>query len=237
MVRSTLVAMLIAMVSGISDTALRADSARLVALTFDDGPRVEFLEKALPYFAREEIKVTFFVIGEKARASPAWIKRVADAGHEIENHTLTHRCLVKPSPKWNGCADTTPVEAVVEVETASRIIESITGRKPKYVRPPYFAMTAERKRRIEQETDMTILLHDDRVSIGSLDWSYRDSRRIEERVIRRAEETGYGPHIVVFHETDATLAALPEIIAYFKRKEYRFVTLEELARQTPATRF
>lgn len=236
MVRSILVALFIAMTGGTPDATLHVDNARLVALTFDDGPRPEFLEKALSYFKREEITVTFFVIGEKARASPELIKHAHNEGHAVENHTLTHRCLVKPSPKWSGCPDTPLAAAIREVGETSKIIESIIGRKPLFVRPPHFAMTPERKRQIEQRTGVTVLRHDDRVSVGSLDWVYRDPRAIARRVIRRVEEAGHGPHIVVFHETNATFTALPEIVAYFTHEGYRFVTVAELARLSPKTR-
>ena len=64
-----------------------------VALTFDDGPSGKYTEKALDILKRYNIKATFFVIGMKAEKEPELLKRIADEGHEIGNHTFFHSKL------------------------------------------------------------------------------------------------------------------------------------------------
>lgn len=211
------------------------DRPNIVALTFDDGPNPVFLEKALPYFEKENIKVTFFIIGSTAKTHPDWVKRAASSGHEIENHTQNHICLAQPSPAWTGCPQISESRALSEVAACSSAIKSITGKSPLFLRPPNFAMNSEIKRAIEA-TGITVLSHDDRTSIGSMDWVYRNPDKIFKRTCSRISQTGNGPHVIVFHETLWTLQALPEIIAFLRERNYKIVTLEEFSKLCPKTK-
>jgi peptidoglycan/xylan/chitin deacetylase (PgdA/CDA1 family) len=62
----------------------------LVALTFDDGPDPTTTPKVLDVLARHRIQATFFVIGERASRHPELIRRLVEAGHQIENHSHRH---------------------------------------------------------------------------------------------------------------------------------------------------
>jgi peptidoglycan-N-acetylglucosamine deacetylase len=61
-----------------------------ISLTFDDGPHPEFTPQLLDNLATADIRGTFFIVGEKAEQHPDIVKRIADEGHEIGNHTWTH---------------------------------------------------------------------------------------------------------------------------------------------------
>ncbi|MBI1975004.1 MAG: polysaccharide deacetylase family protein [Parcubacteria group bacterium] len=228
----TATALLVVVFSWHTDAA----SPKLVALTFDDGPRPEFLKDALPYFQQGGIEVTFFAVGGKIRKYSHWAKRIVAERHSIENHTLNHKCLVRPSPQWTGCNNASLSEALYEVSEASRIITEVTGRTPIFLRPPHFAMTPARKSEIERALGIRVLAHDDRISIGSLDWVFKDPAKVAERVIQRFNQVGDGPHVIVFHENDVTLRALPRIIKFLRSRGYEFVTLEELAKRNPHIR-
>ena len=70
-----------------------APSARLVALTFDDGPTREWTPQVLNMLRRHGAKTTFFQVGERAQADPGAVSRATDAGHEVANHTWAHSDL------------------------------------------------------------------------------------------------------------------------------------------------
>jgi peptidoglycan/xylan/chitin deacetylase (PgdA/CDA1 family) len=197
---------------------------RFVALTFDDGPNPKFLEKALPYFESQDIRVTFFVIGAQAKQYPELIVKENEAGHEIENHTFGHVCLVKPSVKWAGCQEITLEGAIRQLTMTNNIIKSITGYSPLYVRPPYFAMTNERSRAIYDALGMKVIEHG-ADSIGSLDWAYDSPQKVVDQVKNVAISRGMRPYIIVFHETITTFEALPQIVDFFKSNGYVFVRL------------
>ncbi len=70
-------------------------SARLVALTIDDGPTREWTPQVLTILRRHGAKATFFRVGERAQAAPDLVVQTADAGHEQGNHTWAHDDLTQ----------------------------------------------------------------------------------------------------------------------------------------------
>lgn len=104
------------------------DSApRTVALTFDDGPDPEVTPRVLDLLAAADARATFFLIGERARRHPELVRRIADEGHGIGNHTESHLswfCTL-PSPWMRR-----------EIERAQEAIAAVTGEVPTLFRPP-----------------------------------------------------------------------------------------------------
>lgn len=62
-----------------------------VFLTFDDGPTTSVTPLILDLLKQENIKATFFVLGNRAKANPDLIKREFEEGHYIANHGYTHK--------------------------------------------------------------------------------------------------------------------------------------------------
>jgi peptidoglycan/xylan/chitin deacetylase (PgdA/CDA1 family) len=142
-------------------------NAKLIALTFDDGPKPYVLmgtrsgkgiasQSLLGLLDHEGVKATFFVMGwrlsknadEKCREVDGGVCREAAEeehrrGHEIENHTYGHgdfRVMVKRyGEEW----------VLEDIERASTIIQKITGDKPAYLRPPDWSIWPELQRKIE----------------------------------------------------------------------------------------
>ena len=67
--------------------------AKLIALTFDDGPNQELTPQVLDILNQHDAKATFFVTGQAAKAFPKIVKREVLAGHEVGNHTMNHKSL------------------------------------------------------------------------------------------------------------------------------------------------
>lgn len=197
---------------------------RFVALTFDDGPNPKFLKKTLPYFESRDIRVTFFVIGAQAKQYPELIVKENKAGHEIENHTFGHICLVKPGLKWTGCREIALEGAIRQLTMTNDVIRSITGYSPLYIRPPYFAMTNERAHEIHDALGMEVVGHG-ADSIGSLDWIYNSPQKIVTQVKSVVTNRGMKSCIIVFHETIPTFEALPQIVDFLRNNGYVFVRL------------
>jgi peptidoglycan/xylan/chitin deacetylase (PgdA/CDA1 family) len=104
---------------------------RLFALTFDDGPSPQYTPALLDTLAAHDAAATFFVVGRQARAHPALLRRILDAGHEVGNHTDTHLNLGTAAPaairrELRACHDT---------------LSQLTGREPVLFRPPYGALS------------------------------------------------------------------------------------------------
>lgn len=103
---------------------------RFLTLTFDDGPRPWILPEILDFLKKENIKATFFVQGWQAEANPVLIARTHEEDHEIGNHTYGHvsipEFVKKKGKRWVVNSD---------IERASRILQNITGQRPRFFRP------------------------------------------------------------------------------------------------------
>jgi peptidoglycan/xylan/chitin deacetylase (PgdA/CDA1 family) len=73
-------------------------SEKAVALTFDDGPNPPYTEQVLSVLSRHGVKATFFLVGKQVRRFPDTASRIIQAGHDIGNHSYSHRRLIFENP-------------------------------------------------------------------------------------------------------------------------------------------
>lgn len=97
------------------------------ALTFDAAWGNEDTEELIEILGRYDVKATFFLVGQWVDKYPESVKALADAGHEIENHSSTHPHLPQCSSE----------QIRQELEDCNSKIEAITGIAPKFHRCPY----------------------------------------------------------------------------------------------------
>ena len=130
-----------------------------VALIFDDGPSV-YTSKLLDILKEEDVKATFFILGKSAAVQKQTLRRMAQEGHNIGNHSYDHKDFSKISTE----------EATKQISLTDDIAEEITGSKPYYFRFPYGAYTK----------DKLLLVNRPVISwnVDPLDWKYRDAERI-----------------------------------------------------------
>lgn len=98
-----------------------------VALTFDDGPHPEGTPAILDILDAEQIKATFFLVGEQVQKRPALAAEIARRGHVVALHCQRHR----PQPALSA-------QAVAEdLARGTAAIEDATAQTPRWHRPPY----------------------------------------------------------------------------------------------------
>jgi peptidoglycan/xylan/chitin deacetylase (PgdA/CDA1 family) len=102
-------------------------SARVVSLTFDDGPHPEVTPRLLDLLRARGVRATFFLIGREAARHPDLVRRIAAEGHLLGNHTLTHRYLYWALP---------PRGVEREIAGAQQAIEAGAGVPCRWFRPP-----------------------------------------------------------------------------------------------------
>ena len=181
-------------------------SKKMIALTFDDGPNYN-TSKVIDVLNKYDIKATFFVLGSRAINNKDILKKMADSGMEIGNHTYNHLLLTK--------YDENKIRS--EIEDTSEVIYSATKKRPKLLRPSYGSVN----NKIKKVANMPIIIWD----IDTLDWKYHNSRRISSRVINKVKDGD----IVLMHDIySATANALEIIIPSLKSKGYTFVTVSDL---------
>lgn len=98
-----------------------------VALTFDDGPDPAVTPHVLDLLDETGAKASFFCIGARARAHPELVRRIAAAGHAVENHSEHHLYRFAALP---------PAGLRREIMAAQNILGSLSGRPPRYFRAP-----------------------------------------------------------------------------------------------------
>jgi peptidoglycan-N-acetylglucosamine deacetylase len=143
-------------------------AGKLIALTFDDGPRPYVLygmkqpgssPGLLDVLDRNGVKATFFYMGWRLTPK-TWgetphetnigvtcleaARDVARRGDEIENHTYSHADLRiaerKKGEAW----------VLADVERGAEAVQAVTGSKPFYLRPPDWDLTADARRDLEK---------------------------------------------------------------------------------------
>lgn len=232
---------------------------KLIALTFDDGPRpyVLFGEKApqpmpglLDLLDRHHVKATFFVMGWRLTPKTWGDRRYEtnigitclDAareelkrGHEIENHTFTHLDLRLEAKKKGEAA------VLDDVDHGARVIEAVTGSKPRYLRPPDWDLPAELRQKLEGRGYQIMTISSDKPpalrDINSLDYLCAGKHptqcpkpSLAEAVLKQIgarEKKGITTHILTFHELTTTTSQLEEVITKLQALGYHFVRVDE----------
>jgi peptidoglycan/xylan/chitin deacetylase (PgdA/CDA1 family) len=180
-----------------------------VYLTFDDGPKPYATQNVLDILDREHVKGTFFLIGRKAEERPEIVREIVRRGHTVGNHTYSHMMPWGKNRKLY-------VEDAVK---GRKLLEEITGRQVDLFRPP--GGTHRLMDEIEAK-GMKIVLW----TTLSGDCASGITPGYLLHMIKQQEKlrpTFHYPMIILMHDTSTrTAAALPEIIAYLKKRGYTF---------------
>ncbi len=188
----------------------RGESTGAIAITFDDGP-VGSTQRVLEILARNNVKATFFCIGDRAVAQPDLLKEIDRNGHLIGNHSYYHR----PSFGFQSRA-----KVLEELVRTNEVIGNILNRRPRFFRPPY-GVTNPMIASAATEGDFLTVGW----SVRSFDTIIHDAARLYKRVTN-----GLKPgDIVLFHDyCESTIAILPAFIEHVRNQGLELVRLDEL---------
>jgi peptidoglycan-N-acetylglucosamine deacetylase len=197
----------------IKDTHL-VNSEKVIALTFDDGPWPETTEQILATLKKENIKATFYMIGQPLKSFPEIGKKVLADGHVIANHTLHH---------WYH--KMSPLVAQREIEDTAKIIKEVLNVETAYFRPPGGVLTNGLVAYAQK--------HNQSINMWSVDSGDSHPKRPTPEAMLKtilAQATPGG--IVLMHDGGGshinTAKALPQIIAKLRAQGYKFATVPEL---------
>jgi peptidoglycan-N-acetylglucosamine deacetylase len=188
------------------------NSENKIYLTFDDGPIPDVTEWVLDVLKSENIKATFFCIGDNIKKHPEVYKRILKEGHQTGNHTFNH---------LNGWKTKTShyVDNFKLCETEHLKLPIAIGTEHSFLfRPPYGKIKPSQSKAIRQ-LGYKIIMWD------VLSYDFDSTISVEkclENVISNTEQGS----IIVFHDSlkaEKNLKyALPKAIQILKNKGFVF---------------
>ena len=98
-----------------------------VAFTMNCAWNADDIDSILETLKNNNVKITFFMVGDWIDKFPEAVKKINSEGHEIASHSNTH-------PHVNNLSYE---ENIKEIEDSNKKIDNITGKKTKVYRPPY----------------------------------------------------------------------------------------------------
>ena len=185
----------------------KSRTEKAIYLTFDDGPIPDVTDFVLKTLKDQEVKATFFCIGDNIRKHPQLYQQLLAEGHQVGNHTFNHL------KGWK-------TDDVTYLDNFEKC-QALTGSK--LFRPPYGRIKKSQVRKIrERYPDMNIIMWD--VLSGDFDLELSP-----EGCYHNVEKHVENGSIIVFHDSlkafERLQYALPRCIAELKSKGYQFRTL------------
>ncbi|WP_166507545.1 polysaccharide deacetylase family protein [Nostoc sp. 106C] len=190
-----------------------SNNEKVIALSIDDGPWPNTTLKMLDILKQNDVKATFFWVGQALQANPKIAKQVVAQGHAIGNHTWHH---------WYRHMDEATAKS--EIERTNELIYKTTGVKTNLFRPPGGVLNNGLAAYAKSQKDAVIMW-----SQTSADTDPHAKYQVFIKNVLRDAKPG---SIVLMHDgggdRQRTVQALPEIISGLKQQGYRFVTVPEL---------
>lgn len=177
-----------------------------VALTFDDGPSKHSMD-IMNVLKKYEVGGTFFFVGTNVKKHPDYVKAIHANGYSVGSHSMTHSQM--PSLTYE--------EQKAELTRAANLIEHITDEKLVLFRPPYGAFDDRTEALSRQQGNKVVLWNRD-----PEDWLTRDEDKILDYV-QHIEASG---SIILLHESQAVVDALPKIIKSLQDQGLTIVSLQ-----------
>lgn len=177
-----------------------------MALTFDDGPNPEITPRILDILDQHNAKATFFLIGLHVPDNAAIVQRMHQAGHEIGNHTWSHRDL----------STLTPQEVEDDIAAAQNAIVAAGAPAPHLFRPPYGAVDSM----VRSHVAMSVVSW----NIDPEDWKAKKPEQIIDHVLSHAKPGA----IVDLHDIYANTADALDPILTNLEPYYHLVTVSQL---------
>lgn len=201
---------------GVSSEVVRGDASKpMVALTFDSGSVAGETSKVLDILARNQVRSSWFITGQFAEKNPNLVRRAAQEGQEVFNHSYSH-------PDLRTLSD---AEIVQEMNQAEEILRGITGKTTKpYMRMPFGGRDARVLRIVGGLGYRSIYW-----TLDSGDWREGWTPDMVREQVLGNVGNGY---VVVHHSSPvATSASLETIIRTLKERGFQLVTVSTLLGQ------
>lgn len=165
--------------------------------------------RLLTILEEEDVKATFFMLGNRAQSGADRIRRMQSLGMELGSHTYDHTQLTKLDE--SALAD--------QIEKTNAAIMNAAGTAPTLLRPPYGSYNA---------AGVPIVLW----SLDSQDWKNHSADTVYQKVLIEVQDGS----VILFHDIyDTSVDAAKRLIPALKERGYEMVTVSELAKRKGKT--
>ena len=193
-------------------------SEKVLYLTFDAGYENGCTARILDTLKEKQVPAAFFLVGNYIQRSPDLVRRMAEEGHIVGNHTMHHYDMSKLSDKAAFSKELTDLETLYQ--------ETVGQELPKFYRPPQGIYSEENLKMAQELGYKTVFW-----SLAYVDWN-NDAQPTKEAAFAKLLPRTHNGAVVLLHSTSKTNAEiLGELIDKWKDMGYRFGTLEELFSQ------
>ncbi|SRR5690554_3021872 len=187
---------------------------KVVYLTFDNGYEQGYTEQILDVLKEKHVPATFFLTGDYVDSVPDIVKRMADDGHLIGNHSNKHLDYTKNS-------DTTIRDDLHKLDEK---IKKVTDQDHVMFFRPARGVFSERTLALTEELGYINVFW----TVAFVDW-HRDSQKGWEHSFRSVMDQVHPGAIVLLHSVSSDNAeALSHLIDELRKRGYEFGTLEDL---------
>lgn len=184
-----------------------------IYITFDAGFENGNTERILDALKKHGVKATFFLVGNYFETQPELVKRMAEEGHTIGNHTYSH-------PDMSKISDIQSFQT--ELQKNEALYRDILGSEmPKLYRPPQGKFCEENLKMAQQLGYSTVFW-----SLAYVDW-YVDDQPTPEQAFSKLLPRIHPGAVVLLHSTSSTNAEiLDELLTKWEETGYSFGDLE-----------
>ena len=198
------------------DAAYIGDTAeKVLYLTFDAGYENGCTAKILDTLKKHNVPAGFFLVGNYIEKNADLVRRMAEEGHIVANHTMHHYDMSRLTDKAAFRKELTDLENLYRETTGQEM--------PKYYRPPQGIYSEENLAMAKEMGYKTVFW-----SLAYVDWN-NDAQPTKEQAFAKLLPRTHNGAVVLLHSTSATNAEiLDELLTMWKGEGYRFDTLEEL---------
>ena len=179
---------------------------KLLAITFDDGPGL-YTSDLIDRLNERDVKATFFIVGQNAEYYPEVVKKAADSGHELGNHSYDH-------PQLNEYG----IDFIKEqISSTNRILKQADGKSIHLLRPPYGEFNDD----VAASAGAPMIYW----SVDTNDWRTLDAEAVYYSIM----DSVYDGAIILLHDIyesscDGAIMAIDEL----KSQGWEFCTVSEL---------
>ena len=181
-----------------------------VAISFDAAWGNEQTDTLLEILDKYKVKTTFFLVGDWVDKYPESVKKIADKGHDIGNHSNTHPHMTQMATS----------EMAGEIQACNEKVKKITGKTPTLFRAPYGDYNNDVVKSVNG-CNMYCVQWD----VDSLDWKDPTPEQITQNILKKLKN---GSIVLLHNGAKNTPEALPMVIEAIQDKGYEIVPLSQI---------